>query len=204
MRIQRLVRLASLARPGLLGMAVLALAGSPAAASDGLLGLFFDRIGSVCSGTVTTGQAKTVYAVLLTSGGTSGGVTGIEFRVDGAAGGGYVLQNAQVASGAFGIGDPLGDGLTAAFGTCQSGPVTFASLQVMNPGSGRGNVQIGIVRRASQTSYTCPTAILCDDPVYTAVCVDGGRLTLNPSAPRPCGPTREDSEWSRVKELYRD
>jgi hypothetical protein len=203
MRFHALVRLARMAVPCLLGL-VAAAASAPAAADDGLLGLFFDRNGNECSGSIASGQARTVYVVLLGAGSTAGGVTGIEFRVDAASAGGFVLQNAQVASEAFGIGDPLGDGVTAAFGTCQSSPVPFASFQVLNPGSGGANVQLAIVRRASLTAYTCPIAVLCDAPTYTTVCVDGGRMTLNPSAPRPCGPSREDSEWTRVKELYRD
>jgi hypothetical protein len=204
MRFPFLGRPSRMSAASCIALALLGSAAAPAWAGDGLLGLFFDRNASECSGNLGSGQSRTVHVVLATSGATAAGAAGIEFRIDAASAGGYVLHSAQVPSNVVPLGDALGSGLTAAYPSCQYGNILWLSLQIQNPGSGRSDVEIGLTHRVSDTPYECPTAILCDDPYYTAVCVETGKLLVNPSTARPCGPTRAGAEWSRVKELYRD
>lgn len=145
-----------------------------------------------------------MYVVLLTSGATSSGVTGAEFRVDASAAGSFLFQNEQASPDVvIQLGAALGEGTSMAFSDCQtSGSIYFLSFQAVSGGSaGEAPVIIGAKRR--DTRFTCPIAVLCDRPTYTTVCVEGGKALLNPTGQRPCGSSREDSEWTRVKELFR-
>ena len=54
----------------------------------------------------------------------------------------------------------------------------------------------------SSANYPCSLAVLCNDS-FTSACVEGGKAVLNPAAERPCGSSREEAEWSRVKGLYK-
>lgn len=189
------------------GVAVAAGLAAPAARADGLLGIFFDRNAVQCSGPVPTASTATLYVLLVSGGSTSSGITGAEFRVQTDAASSYLfLSETPIRSGDLLLGAALGSGINIAAQSCQSnGIVPLLSFQVLNPGSGSSDVDIRITAKLnpSNPSFPCPLAVLCDDPVYSKVCVEGGKAILNPAAPRPCGSSRVDSEWSAVKELYR-
>jgi hypothetical protein len=196
--------LARARRLGLLALSTLVLTatlGISPAGADGLLGIYFDRSGVECSGSVPL-AGRTLYVVLMTDGATSGGVTGAEFRIDTGGANSYVFTSEEAAPAAtIKLGQALGSGTNIAFADCQSGgSVLVASFLAL--GSGPDAV-VRIVARQTQTTFTCPAGVLCDSPTYTEVCVEGGKALLNPSHPGPCGSSRTDSEWSRVKEFYR-
>ena len=188
-----------------IALLVLCLTAPSLHAQDGLLGIFFDSSGSNCSGSVGVASYAVLYVVLQPAGSTYAGVTAAEFRVDASGASGYLVANEHIIAPVSAGGSALGSGVTLAFQSCQNGPVAFLSFQVLNTGSG---IEDGILRivarqRPSNPAFSCPVAVLCDDPVYTEVCVDAGYALLNPSGSRTCAGGRLPAEWSRVKGLYR-
>jgi len=172
--------------------------------ANGLLGIYFDREGNACSGDVPTASFKTLYVVFQPSGSTFGGITGAEFRIDTSGANGFLFQNPTpdpfvVAS----LGNPLGGGVTLAGATCQTGNVVFMSFQAFNTGAGARDAVVRITSKEppSNAEFPCTLATLCA-PTFTSICVDAGLARLNPSSPVPCS-GRVDSEWTRVKELFR-
>jgi hypothetical protein len=171
-----------------------------------MLGIFFDRGGTNCSGDIPIAGMLTLHVVLLPDGATYSGITGAEFRIETGSATGYLFQGETVEPDAFFVGSALGSGINVAFPGCRSGTaVPLLRFQVFNAGAGvtDGEVRVSTRRPPSNLLFPCALAVECDDPVYTKVCVDGGRAILNPSGQRPCGSSRLPSEWSRVKELYR-
>lgn len=193
-------------RPAVAGMAIAACCVAGPARADGLLGIFFDRNAIQCAGPVPTASTAMLYVLLVTDGATSGGITGAEFRIRTDAANSYLFLNETVGAGVVRLGSALGGGINVAFPSCQSSSVVaLLSFQVLNPGSATGDVDIRVGAHGTPANplFPCPLAVLCDQPVYSKVCVEGGKAILNPAAPRPCGSSRVDSEWTAVKELYR-
>ena len=186
-------------------LAALALAVPVSVPADGLLSVYFDTNASRCAGDVPVAGVAMLHVLLVAEGATYGGITGVEFRIDTSNARSYLYQNEDWL-GAIRLGTALGDGVTMALGSCRTGsPIHLLSFQVLNPGSGAGDATLQVVpkRQPSNPNFACPLAVLCDAPVFSQVCVEGGRTILNPGAPRPCGSSRVDSQWTRVKELYR-
>lgn len=186
--------------------ASLAMAGS--ALADGLLGIFFDPSAQNCAGDVPTAGSATLYLCFLPSGSASGGISGVEFRID-AGNGSYVFQRGPLLlpyPDAAMLGDPVAGGMNIAWNGCENGAaIAILQLSVLNPGGGAPDSEIRVVAktRPSNPNFACPLVTLCNAPSFTTVCVDGTKTILNPSAPRPCGSGREQTEWSKVKSLYR-
>jgi len=185
-------------------VAVLAPASVPA--QDGLLGIYFDLNGNECSGDIPTASFATLYVLLHPDGATMGGTVGAEFRIESPAGGAFLMTGEQAAAGAnVQIGSAFGDGTNIAFPTCQSGStVPILSFQVFSSGApaSDGLLRVRAHARPSNAAFPCPLAVLCD-ATYTTVCTEGGLAVLNPTGRQACGSSRIDSQWSRVKDLYR-
>jgi hypothetical protein len=199
-----LSRLSRFAVPGILA-ASLALA-VPCHAQDGILGIYFDRDARACSGDVPTASYATLYVVLQPAGATYGGITGVEFRIDTSGASGFMfMSEANEPDITARIGSALGGGANLNFASCHSGSsVSLMSFQVLNAGSGRdGVVRVSAHSTPHNSNFPCVVAVECDDPVYTTTCVEGGIARLNPGSPVPCGSSRVDSEWTRVKGLFR-
>jgi hypothetical protein len=175
------------------------------ACGDGLLGVFFDPNAQNCAGDVPTAGSATLYLCFEPSGSASGGFTVAEFRIE-SSDASYAFQGWSSADASV-IGDPLGNGgADVAFADCQSGgTIAIGRFNVLNLGSGARDAELHVVakRPPSNQFFPCPLVVLCDLPTATKICVEGGKTILNPSAPRPCGSGREQTEWSRVKSLYR-
>jgi len=183
---------------------ILVVLASPCLASDGLVGIFFDREGRSCSGDVPTASFATLYVVFQPAGATLSGITGGQFRIDNSDATGFLFQNVTYdpAVNAH-IGDAFSGGVTLAGSSCMSGNVVFLSFQVFNTGSGARDAVVRIVPidQPTNPNFACTLAVLCD-ATYQQICVDGGLARLNPTSPIPCS-GRVDSEWTRVKELFR-
>jgi hypothetical protein len=178
---------------------------SPACAED-LLGVFFDTSAQTCSGNVPTAGTATLYVCCVPTGSASGGITGAEFRIDPGNGGYLVQGGSPMGSGWAVIGNAFSGGVNVAFGECLTGSaIAILQFTVLNPGGGAHDSELHVIAksRPSNPNFPCPLVTLCDDPAFTTVCVEGGKTILNPSAPRPCGSSRENTVWSRVKGLYR-
>jgi hypothetical protein len=184
---------------------VLVLPSVAAAQADGLLGIYFDRDAFRCTGGIPSGSSATLYVLLVGEGATSSGATGAEFRIETGEARSY-LFHAETGYGNIQLGSAFSDGVNIVFGGCQtSRAVTLLSFQVLNPGGAAPDAILRVTRKNTPTNpnFPCVSAVLCDSPTYTQVCVEGGKAVLNPAAERPCGSAREEAEWSRVKELYK-
>jgi hypothetical protein len=179
--------------------------GATSARSDGALGVYFDTNGQQCSGDIPTASVVTLHVLLTPSGSTYGGIQGAEFRIEPPAGGGFLFQSVTAPSGAAMIGSAFGNGVVLGFHSCLTGSrPEVLSFQAFSSGAPATDAVLRVSAKLDNpTIFGCPVVALCDDPVYTAVCVEGEPTVLNPSGARACGSTRIDSQWSRVKDLYR-
>jgi hypothetical protein len=177
---------------------------------NGTLGVYFDDRGTECTSTLAPGAARFLYVLVLPEGDTRRGISGVEFRLDVSRAPGYsfsretvIMPEVAVWVGTAVGGDP---GLNLSFTRgCESRfPVPIIRLQVQNLGGGTDGV-VAVAPRNPPTNRNFPCALvtLCDDPVFTAICITPGIAVLNPSGSIKCGSSAEASEWGRVKELYR-
>ena len=190
---------------GLVLACALALPGVASAQSDGLLGIYFDRDATRCTGSVGSGSTTTMYVVLIGDGATSSGTTGAEFRIEKSGAQSYFFLS-ETGFGNLQLGSAFGAGTNVGFSTCQSGrTIPVMSFQVLNPGGAPSDAILRVTQRTnpSNANFQCSLAVLCDSPVFTKACVEGGKAVLNPAADRPCGSSREEAEWTRVKGLYK-
>ena len=176
-----------------------------ASASDGLLGIYFDRDASRCTGSVGSGSTITMYVVLIGEGATSSGITQAEFRIEKTGAQSYYFLS-ETGFGNLQLGSAFEAGTNIAFAGCQSGrTIPVMSFQVLNPGGAPSDAVLRVTQRTSPTNpnFQCSVAVQCDSPTFTSVCVEGGKAVLNPASDRPCGSSREEAEWTRVKGLYK-
>src|SRR5262249_54390713 len=179
--------------------ALLVLAAPPCHGSDGLLGVFFDTNGSACAGAVPVASLTTLHVLLLPSGATFGGITGAELRVTPSSPGAFLLQGESVEQGAIQLGSALGTGTTIGFASCHGGTaISVLSFQVLNGGGTPSDVELRVTSRGTPSNplLRCPLAVLCDNPVFTSVCVAGSHAILNPSAGNTCEGGRRSTQWS--------
>ena len=182
-------------------LAAASLAMSGTAFADGLLGVFFDDQAQTCSGDVPT--LATLYLCFQPSGSTSGGITGVEFRIE-SSDAHYTFMGTTIIVDSAVVGSPLNATMGFSSGCQSGGTIAILRFTVQNYG-GTQNAEIHVVAKdpPSNRFFPCPLVTLCDEPSFTTVCIEGGKTILNPSAPRPCGSSRVQAEWSKVKALYR-
>ena len=174
----------------------------------------FDR----CSGSTSpfgTGHGFyiTVYVYAQLSGLTANGIRGAEFYVQGFEeidASGWVLSNIIPENGVLvgSIFSPIeGIGRRAQVGfpdTCVAGTEVAGSRVVFLGGilaDGFNeldiptNTYVSVVAGdpPSDPTFNCPLLLLCDDPVFTKVCVTGGQFIINSSG-RDCTDGRREEE----------
>jgi hypothetical protein len=156
-----------------------------------------DGSGSPCSEPPTSFPAlMTLYVGVSNSGLPGGGITGAEFSLTGfdALAGNYLVASTTNPAANITIGNPLLGGVNIAFPTCQtSNFVWLYSFQIINLGDTELH-QLGVAARQPPANPTlaCQRVVLCDAPVFTAMCVGSGTASLNilreppaPSTPQP-------------------
>lgn len=214
-------------------LASLCLAG-PALAANGNIGIYFDSDAALCQGTIPCGQPGTIYVYGLLQGSSGSGITGAEYLVTANAASmwtNYLFSetfdpSATVIGSAFG---GAATGVNVVWGSCQVGDGTkilLETVQVFNIGCSPTEYRMTVTKKTSASNqfFQCPLFTLCDDPVFTKVCL-GSNLTLcrNPEPPFPTnatcstsgvaylnpGPGRSctvavaNKTWSTMKDLYR-
>jgi hypothetical protein len=200
---------------------------------NGYIGVFSDLTRTNCCATIPAlGQSSLeIFAVL--RGGTSGGITGAEFRLIFTNPTGYVLTWVADPAANLVIGspvdptptDPTNDpyGVNEAFPSCQGtmagDAVHLGSINVFNINGGGGEVVVTRKLTPTNPNVDCPALILCDAPTYTQLCLTVQTGTLPPGQ-EPiifraglnkvdcdanfCGPIPVTAKtWSGMKELYR-
>src|SRR5262245_14731192 len=99
-------------------VAALALGASTASAQS--IGVFWDPAGATCSTTQALNSPGNMYILALLGGGSAGGMTGAEFRVDNFPGNWFANVTPNSAANLT-LGNPLQGGANIAFPTCQTG-----------------------------------------------------------------------------------
>lgn len=205
---RRVVAIRGRARLILLSLAVVAIAAANAGAQttdDGSIGIYFDREGTLCQGTIPPGPTGgIVYVLAKLAGQSAGGIAATEFRFTGVPESWEVFPVANPAH--LTQGNPFQDGVVSGF-ECDNhgGPVLLYTVLVL-AGSEETDVQFQIEARnpPSNPSFACPHVDLCDAPAYTKVCVEGLPCFVNVSTSRKCGILAVSPvSWSALKRLYR-
>lgn len=214
-------------------IASLCLAG-PTLAANGNIGIYFDTDAALCQGAIPCGQPGTMYVYGLLQGASGLGITGAEFGITPSSANLWTeyFFNEILPPGAAGIGSAFGGaatGINIVWPSCQVGDgakVLLMTVQVLNIGCTATEYKMTVAKKASASNqfFQCPLFTLCDDPIFTKVCL-GSNLTTcrNPEPPFPnnatCstsgtaflnpGPTRSctvavaNGTWSSMKGLYR-
>jgi len=223
----------------LLASAVL-LPALPCFAANGNIGIFADPHAATCMATVPCQSNLNLWVYALLEGSSAGGITGAEYGINVGNNDAdplwFFTENFNAAAtvvggGALSPGDPIARGVNVAFAGCQpGGPVPFVLLETVSAFSidcAQSKLILTVVKHdvASNQFFQCPLFVLCDDPVFTKVCI-GSNLTTcqNPEPPFPnnatcstsgqfilnpvigvdrCKVGVEAATWSGVKELFR-
>jgi len=162
----------------------------------GSLGIYADPGGTVSCANLPPFTATVLYVVATTSGLTSAGLAGAEFRVEVTnPTGWYLSYSYSPPSGGIVLGSPLdtdpdpdaGGGVTIGFSSCEppssTGKITFGTITVFNTGTG-SSTSLVVRRHSTPTNptYPCPLFVACDAPVFTKYCTmpaaAGGCSTL--------------------------
>ncbi len=188
-------------------------AGTSAQAADGSIGVYLDGSGTQCSAPFTF--PVTIGSVWMNLDGmTAAGITGVEFRVDNSDVTDYAMSFVADAGANIFIGNPLLGGTNINFPTCQTGVAGRVHLGdiVITENAPADDVVLTVRQHytPNNDAYTCPLAVLCDEPVYTAVCLstpnsDHWRSVLNPTGliAGDCVPVAvEPTSWTAVKSIY--
>lgn len=214
-------------RPGLVTGLTLALTSSALANHGGDIGIFFDVDATQCRTSVACNAATRLYVYALPQGASSGGITGVEYKVDigvnGSSDPGWTFFNEELAANIVSIGsaftppDPTNyfsnpRGINAAWPTCEIGDgykVLIESVEIINLGCNTSELVLHIAAhdRPSNQAFICPLFTLCDGPVYTKYCLGRGSSSgfayVNPSPGRGCTVNVATGTWGQVKEIYR-
>lgn len=214
-------------------LASLCLAG-PTLAANGNIGIYFDQDAALCQGTIDCGGVGTLYVYGLLQGSSGGGLTGAEYLVTPSSAAMWTeyFFNEVFPPGAANIGSAFGaaaTGVNVVWGSCQTGDgskVLLETVQVLRIGCTPTEFRMTVTKKtnASNQFFQCPLFTLCDDPIFTKVCLGSNiRTCANPEPPFPnnatCsssgiaylnpGPTRSctvavaTGTWSSMKGLYR-
>jgi hypothetical protein len=184
-----------------------------AQAADGIIAVYVDDAGTQCEGNI--GVPVTTGSVWMTlAGATAGGITAAEFRIDNSDNSAYSISFAPDPACNAALGNAFLGGVTMAFPACQTGTggrVKLGQLTIIeNSHSADVSMTVRQHYTPSNPNYSCALAVLCDEPVYTSVCIgapnsDHWRAVLNPSdgVSGDCEPVAvEPTSWSQLKALY--
>src|SRR5262245_20143125 len=200
--------------------------------ANGFIGVYEDAARTDCCINSNTGTPINFFIYAILGGGTSGGITGAEFRVDcpGLAGM-FVNATANPAS-TVSLGNPLDDpanandpgGVNIAFGTCQGAVEGFVLLYTVsgfNASVASADLTVRPRTSPSHPLFNSPLMVLCDAPEFTKVCLTitkeqngGNDPIIYNSAIRPVGTacpaivtcqavSVAPATWSGIKDMYR-
>jgi hypothetical protein len=193
----------------LLPLAIVAIVAGSASAqtvNDGSIGIYFDREGTICQGTIPPGPTgSTVYVLAKLAGQSAGGIAAAEFRFTGVPASWEVFPVANPDH--LTQGNPFLDGVVSGFECESKTPTILLYTVLVLAHSEETNVQFQIEQRnpPANPSFPCPHVNLCDAPTYTDVCVEGLPCFVNATTPRKCGDPLAVSavSWSGLKLLFR-
>ncbi|UCE02239.1 MAG: hypothetical protein JSW67_13455 [Candidatus Latescibacterota bacterium] len=203
MKSRTIIRCAHVAALLLLASALTPVRADPG--ENGWLGVYFDAAGTQCSGTILPDQPGTVYVVAQANGVTATeGFAGAEFRFTGIpeSWATYPVANPEILA----IGNPFGDGVATAFPCPESDTYVLYSVLVI-ASAVEEDLQFELRNREPPTNpnFDCPLLMLCNNPIFTLICVETVPCFVNAATARKCEfPVAvSPSTWSGVKSLFR-
>src|SRR5262249_34422602 len=146
----------------------------------------------------------TEYQVVAVLGGdgSSSGITGAEFRIEG--GSSLGLTNLMVTpspAASMATGNPAGEGCDITLSNCASGAIVLLYTITTLAFSPISNGQLRIIQHMNPVDpqFSCPSLVLCDNPM-TRICTGAGILCINNGPNDICGTESiVSSSWSAVK-----
>lgn len=165
--------------------------GSAAAQTD-VIGLFVDTSYEDCNLVDAGPGVVSVYVVHS----TTGGANGSQFIVQ--AGSGVALSYVgEVAAFPTTIGNTQ-SGISVGYTNCQYSDFLVATISYYTTG---GSAQCSNLYVAPDPAslYGYIEVVNCSSSRLQA---SGARLVVNPNGSCECGPTTQDSNWGRIKDIY--
>ena len=189
---------------------VAVLAFSAASASAQYIGVFTDLCSSSCNVTAAPFTVENFYINVVRSDVLpTGGIAGAEFQVVHDFEPGTLLTPTANAASNVALGNPMTGGCDIAFPGCQVGDsVNLYSVQLVFLQAGNTTATMAVVAHTTPSSpnFACSLVWLCDDPVFTVVCVAGTEAFVNiPTygcGVEDCTLAVEDVSWGAVKSLF--
>jgi hypothetical protein len=176
--------------------------GLVASASAQSIGVFWDPAGATCAVNQPSGSQGTMYILASLGGPSLGGMTGAEFRVDNFPSTWFANATPSPASN-LALGGPLTGGCNIAFPACQVGSGGLVLLYTVSyfAVDAQANRRISVLRHTtpSNANFQCPLQTLCDEGIFTKVCVSGGQGIINGGN---CTVAVQQKSWSGVKSLF--
>jgi hypothetical protein len=185
------------------GAVLVVLACAATAARATLITPAFQPYPLSCDGAPQQGVPFTVYLIADLAGDAAAfGITGAEFRVTGFDPAWLTTVTGNPSANVV-LGSPIGEGTNIAFPSCQAvHTVVLFNIQVLSLGPVTPRV-LTVERhvRPVHPVFPCPLVTLCDAPVFTKLCVTGGRACIQQEY-TCCLLAVEATSWGQVKALY--
>ena len=217
-------------------LALLVFAASPSFAVNGNIGIYADQGQAICAAPLGFQTQMTLYVYALLQGGSVGGITGAEYRVTKSAATDWFYSEdftPATGTGAITVGSGAltgaAPGINVSWGTCQPGP-GFVLLQTISVFDATGNdagtpvtLRVESHTNPGNQFFRCPLFTLCDEPVFTKVCLGSdqetivcpfppgalacttstsGEFFINPESGFSCTVAVQEKTWSEMKGLY--
>jgi len=216
-------------------LALLVFAASPSFAVNGNIGIYADQGQAICAADLPNQGQMTLYVYALLQGGSVGGIRGAEYQISKSASTDWFYledYSSPLGDGAIVLGSAMNGGtpgVNIAWGTCQTGPssVLLQTVTILDP-SGTDFGTENTLRVVAHTTpgnqfFRCPLFVLCDDPVFTKVCLGqdldtvvcpfppgalactvstSGEFFVNPPESFNCTVAVQEKTWTQMKGLY--
>jgi hypothetical protein len=217
-------------------LALLVFAASPSFSANGNIGIFADQGQALCELDLGFQTQTTLYVYALLQGSSGGGIQGAEYSISQSASVDWIISedySPSTNNGAITVGGGaltgLIPGINLGWPACQVGPgsVLLQTISLFDATGTDAGTPVTLRVEAHQTPgnpfFRCPLFNLCDDPVFTKVCLgsnlttvtcpfppgafacttsSSGELIINPEEGQSCTVAVQQKTWSEMKSLY--
>jgi hypothetical protein len=202
---------ANMSRRFIIGLVILAWLPIPASAQ--YIGIFMDANATSCAAQVGSTPWIELHVIAILQGNVPF-LSGAQFQITGAPES-WTADNVLWVPDAgvtINMGHPLftnpihpsTPGVNVAFSACQGNERVPLGRVILLGARTPEDVHLRVVGyQLLPSEPRCPIVFDCTFPTYPMVCVGGGEIVLNGSAPAGCEVAVEARTWSSVKTLYR-
>jgi hypothetical protein len=218
-------------------LALLVFAASPSFAVNGNINIFADEGQAICASPLGFQTNLKLYVYAQQQGASLSGITGAEYQISPSSGTDWIWGedfSPAIGDGAtlIGAGAMTGGlpGINVAYDACRDGggSILLQCVNVVDISGVFANVPVTLTVRAHSVPgnpfFRCPLFTLCDDPIFTKVCLgqnndvvqcpfppgaiacnvsSSGEFFINPTSSQSnCTVAVEETTWSDVKSLF--